>query len=109
MKRLLPLILIGGLGFTAIASAQTPAATASADDQATAVGADTSDNLKDRYCLRETGSRIAAAANAKERRAGKPETHCANASGTSYSQKDIQRTGETDTAAALRKLDPSIR
>jgi hypothetical protein len=48
-------------------------------------------------CALETGSRIAP--NPGE---------CSMAPGRSYSQTDIQRTGEVDVAEALHLLDPSI-
>ena len=48
-------------------------------------------------CVKDTGTRIQA-----------PEDKCANVPGAAYSQDDLQRTGEIDTAAALRKLDPRI-
>lgn len=48
-------------------------------------------------CVKETGSRIQA-----------PDDKCANVPGSAYSQDDLQRTGEIDTAEALRKLDPRI-
>ncbi len=48
-------------------------------------------------CVKETGSRIQA-----------PDDKCVNVAGSAYSQDDLQRTGEIDTAAALRKLDPRI-
>jgi hypothetical protein len=48
-------------------------------------------------CVKETGTRIQA-----------PDDKCANLPGAAYSQDDLQRTGEIDTAAALRKLDPRI-
>jgi len=48
-------------------------------------------------CVKETASRIQA-----------PDDKCVNVAGTAYSQEDIQSTGELDTAAALRKLDPRI-
>ncbi|WP_242108456.1 hypothetical protein [Luteimonas aquatica] len=108
MKRLLLLLLIGG--FAGIACAQAPAANdEGASETATAIGTQASDRASDRNCLKSTGSRIAAGANAKARKAGKPERACANAAGRSYTQDDLDRTGRTDVASALRQLDPSIR
>jgi hypothetical protein len=48
-------------------------------------------------CVKDTGSRIQAR-----------DDKCANVPGSAYSQTDLERTGEIDTAAALRKLDPRI-
>ena len=46
-------------------------------------------------CVQSTGTRI-------EDASGK----CVNVPGSSYTQQDLQRTGEIDTGAALRKMDP---
>lgn len=51
----------------------------------------------DRHCLRSTGSLIPP----------KPG-HCLPVNGRSYSQEDLRRTGEINTADALRRLDPAI-
>lgn len=64
------------------------------------------DRAADRFCIQETGSRIVASRNAKssdERR------ECVAAGGRVYTRQDIERTGSTDMADALRRLDPSIR
>ncbi|MDQ3206915.1 MAG: hypothetical protein M3Q40_10530 [Pseudomonadota bacterium] len=53
-----------------------------------------------RNCLRYTGSRIP--------RAGLKDKDCVIANGRVYSREDIERTGQTDIADALRMLDPSI-
>lgn len=105
--QLLLLILIGG--FAGMAAAQTPAPATTADDGATAIGTSATDSVGIRNCLQDTGSRITAAANAKARKAGRKERECANSPGRSYSKDDIDRTGQTDIASALRQLDPSIR
>jgi len=51
----------------------------------------------DRNCIRETGSHIPA-----------KKGHCLPVAGRSYSQQDLQRTGEPELGRALQKLDPSI-
>lgn len=51
-----------------------------------------------RQCLRSTGSLIPP-----------PKGQCLPVAGTSYSQQDIQRTGELDMGRALQMLDPSIQ
>ncbi|MDD3762078.1 MAG: hypothetical protein PHP86_02155 [Nevskiales bacterium] len=53
----------------------------------------------DAHCLTETGSRIKTSA----------ERPCISAPGSVYSRDDIDRTGATSTAEALRRLSPSIR
>jgi hypothetical protein len=63
------------------------------------------DPLRDRHCLRSTGSRIVAAQNRKADQAGQ---RCVSANGRAYTREDLDRTGEIDLADALRKLDPSI-
>jgi hypothetical protein len=49
-------------------------------------------------CVRETGSRIA-----------KPDSPCVNAPGASYTQEDLQRTGEINVGDALKKMDPRLQ
>jgi hypothetical protein len=49
-------------------------------------------------CLKGTATRIQ-----------DPNRKCVNAPGSSYTQKDLQRTGEIDTGAALKKLDPRFQ
>lgn len=73
----------------------------------------------DRLCLQQTGSRIVAQANARgdaaDAKAGadastvKSRKRCTASNGRVYSRDDIDRTGSTDLADALRRLDPSIR
>jgi outer membrane cobalamin receptor len=58
----------------------------------------------DRFCLRETGSRIVATRNKSK----KADEECVNASGRVYTREDIERTGSVDMRDALRRLDPSI-
>ena len=56
------------------------------------------EETNDRHCLRETGSHLVS----------KDKKDCVNASGRSYTREDIDRTGTTDLADALRRLDPSV-
>lgn len=58
----------------------------------------------DRNCLRQTGTHI------RDRSAtnGKGRKGCVAANGRVYTRDDIDRTGQTDIAEALRQLDPSI-
>ncbi len=54
----------------------------------------------DRHCLRETGTRI---------RARTGERRCTAFAGRVWTRDDLDRTGRTDVADALRTLDVSIR
>lgn len=58
----------------------------------------------DRFCIKETGSRIVATRN----RSKKNDEECVNASGRVYTREDIENTGSADLRDALRRLDPSI-
>jgi outer membrane cobalamin receptor len=58
----------------------------------------------DRFCIRETGSRVVATRN----RTKKSEQDCVSAAGRVYTRDDIERTGSADVRDALRRLDPSI-
>lgn len=119
MKRLLLATAMLGVSFAA--AAQTSGTVTVSDgadtvavESQTAQDADKNE-LSDRMCVRNTGSRIVSAANARAdraaRAAGKPDRDkddCVAANGSSYSREDLQGTGEVDIADALRKLDPSI-
>ena len=59
----------------------------------------------DRFCIRETGSRIVATRN----RSKSADQECVSASGRVYTRADIESTGSADVRDALRRLDPSIR
>lgn len=101
-----------GMAFVASAQTATPAATqdeisASATAPAAAEAEaskpiDAKKELANGNCLRQTGSRISP-------RADKHGRKCVNAPGRSYSKDDLDRTGATDMAEALRRLDPSVR
>lgn len=110
MKRLALFTVVFGLAFSAVA--QTPAdpadpavpptnSTAAATDADAAKAQATKDELADRNCLRETGSRVI--------RADRTGRKCAMAAGRAYTREDLDRTGEVDLADALRKLDVGIR
>ncbi len=74
--------------------------------------ASTRDLLRDRHCLRETGSLVTASSNARERRTvrdpAERKLQCASAFGRAYSREDIERTGAITIRDALRTLDPSV-
>jgi len=106
MKRLLLAMALSGFALAATAQANPPAeepeeaASASLDAEAKA------DAKTDRFCVRQTGSRVTASRNARSK---DEQKDCVAAGGRVYTRADIQRTGSTDIADALRRLDPSIR
>lgn len=59
----------------------------------------------DRFCIRETGSRVVATRN----RGRSAEDDCVNAAGRVYTREEIERSGSADLRDALRRLDPAIR
>lgn len=108
MKRFSVFLLAAGLAPLAFAQVQPEPVADSLEPGAAAIGADASDaRADDRNCLRRTGSLITAHQNRRAERTGKPGK-CANAFGRAYDREDIERTGATDVAEALRMLDPAI-
>lgn len=109
MRRILMTALVSVAAAAAFAQAPAPtpqAPSVTAGDPA----ADTAPREASPTCLRHTGSRIVATRNARQE-AGKDagaEPVCVNASGRSYSRDDLERTGRTNVADALRMLDPSV-
>ncbi len=98
-------ILSAGILATTVfaASAQTVAATVETDAATQSAGVAIEQGTHqeaDRLCLRDTGTRIVARAERKQR---------CNVFGRVYTQDDLQRTGAVDLGDALRMLDPSIR
>ena len=90
-------LAFAGLGASAVLSAQnapvsSPSTLSSAQKPTEQVG-----RLDDRNCLRHTGSLIPA-----------KKGQCLPVSGRSYSQQDIQRTGEPTLGSALQALDPAV-
>ncbi len=91
------------LAFAGAASAQsTVDATADTKIQAEAKA----DAKVDRYCIRETGTRIQPARRANSEADQKA---CTAGRGRVYTRQDIDATGRVDLADALRAMDPSIR
>ena len=86
---------------------QAPVAPSASEPQTMPPASETQDatttgdrkRLSDENCLRHTGSRIA-------QRDGKPR--CTGQPGRVYSKDDIDRTGHTNLADALRALDPAM-
>jgi hypothetical protein len=121
MTRYLFASLLCGLAFAAGAQNATlePVASAPSDASATTASAPAGEQrdlraesdrpLSDRNCLRETGSLIVASQNARaDRRKDPSERRCAPVHGRSYDREDLDRTGQTNIADALRMLDPSV-
>lgn len=68
------------------------------------------DTLRDRTCLRHTGSRIQVRAPTPGNDDSRTSRRdCLAANGRVYTRADIDGTGRTDIGEALRALDPSIR
>lgn len=100
--RIRPILLSLLLAAAAPAMAQAPtppvASTPAAD--APAETAPEAERTVDRHCLRATGTLI---------RARPGERRCAPFAGRVWTREDLDRTGHTDIAQALRTLDVSIR
>lgn len=99
MKRLLLTALLAGVVPAAFAQA-APAEPAAAP--ATQVADAAKEPLSERYCLRETGSRIVAHRDAKGQK------RCNALPGRAYTREDLDRTGQVNIADALRMLDPAV-
>lgn len=114
MTRILTACLLGSIAFAASAQNAPPAevddraetqAQIEADQEAADTRLDSEAGVEadvDRNCLRYTGSRISV------RTLDRKNKDCVLANGRVYSREDINRTGQTDIAEALRMLDPSI-
>ena len=114
MKTMIRTMMVGVLFGSAFAvAAQTtpepadPAMPEQADRRAGKTWADNerADARVDRFCLKETGSRIPVAKRVSSHR---EHRRCTGANGRVYTREEIERTGEVDLAEALRRLDPSI-
>lgn len=94
---LIALLLAGG-----VAAAGEPAApAASTDTPEKPVAIEGTRPARAKACEQSSGSRIRST----------PATGCRTSAGLlrTYTQEDIQRTGETDINEALRKIDPIFR
>lgn len=103
MKRLL--LASALLAFACAASAQSTDAAADEPEEAQNSRFDSRAKANERICIQQTGSRIVAARNKSK----DGEKDCVAAGGRVYTRADIESTGSTDLADALRRLDPSIR
>lgn len=112
-SRLALALLLGAGSFAVAAQSVEAEAEAIATDEAKAEAAADAD--VDRTCLRSTGSRIVAARNEHARRTGTaeakadPAAECTIASGRVITRRDLEDTGYTSVAEALRALEPRIR
>ena len=102
-KLLFPLLLAAcaGSAFTQSVAATASDGKAKTDKSDVQIAAEKS---ADSFCMRETGSHLRAITNEHNKRA----VECAKGPGRAYTREDIERTGATTTADALRRLDPSI-
>ncbi|MFC0677327.1 hypothetical protein ACFFGH_05605 [Lysobacter korlensis] len=114
LARMTLLAALGACSFAAAAQSSVGVGV-SVDTGTAQAEADTAINPPDKpathpYCLRTTGSRIPARARTSRGvEAGKPVHHaCLPLTGRVYTREDLQRTGQTDIADALRMLDPAI-
>lgn len=109
MKTMIRTMVVGVLFGSAFAvAAQTtpePADAATLEQADKQADADRAAAEVDRFCLKETGSRIPVASRASSER---EHRRCTGANGRVYTREEIERTGEVDLADALRRLDPSI-
>ena len=107
---------LSALAFAATAQPVDPA-TAPVDDTEAASDLPTVADAGevDRRCLKYTGSRVTADATPQtdSRRDGRRSAHerrqCAMATGAVYTREDLESTGHTDIAQALRTLDPRVQ
>jgi hypothetical protein len=101
MNRLVLTLILSAFALGANAQSTAPDASAQVQNKSAEVTvvSGNADQSNDRNCLRETGSHIVS----------KNKKSCIDANGSSYSREDIDRTGTTDLADALRRLDPSVR
>jgi hypothetical protein len=82
--------VIGACLAVALAAGSSACATHPAGEKAVAAN--------DPQCIKDTGTRIQ-----------DPAHKCLNQPGSSYTQRDIQNTGEIDTGSALKRLDPRVQ
>lgn len=113
-RRTLPITLAAvcalSLAISCGASAQEPAAAGASTEAARTAEAETAEATTagskslahDPNCIRDTGSLI-------RERTSSGKRACLPVTGRSYSREDLERTGSTSTADALRKLDTSVR
>ena len=101
MNLLLPISAACALGLAACATTREASVATSAEAQADLAAQRDSE----RFCLRETGTRIVVdrARDTKDRK------RCVIGNGRVYTREQLEMTGRLDIADALRALDPRIR
>lgn len=80
----------------------TPPSSTTATAQPASRDESAKDDVSDRNCLKETGSRLAPRPDSKGRK-------CINATGRAYTKQEMDSTGAIDLKDALRRLDPALR
>lgn len=96
-----PLIFLLALSLAATSVHAMTVASVSRAPKAEKPASDASKDAEfESFCLQQTGSRVTSERDGSKR--------CVGGSGRVYTRQDLDRTGETDMAAALRKLDPAI-
>lgn len=96
------LLIVAALAFAVGSACAQANDAASRPNQAADAKADATTNS---LCLRDTGSHIPPTAAQKN---ATRAADCARGPGRSYSKDELDRTGATDTADALRRIDPSL-
>lgn len=107
MKRLALFFALSAISMVAIARnappnpVEGPVLPASTTAQPASKDVVAKDDVSDRNCLKETGSRLAPRPDSKGRK-------CVNATGHAYTKDDLDKTGAIDLGDALRRLDPTV-
>lgn len=102
MKSPLMIALLAGLATMAV----MPVVAHAQDEEVEETGRTaTRGKPDDRFCVKETGSRVVASRNRNK----KSDEECVIGNGRVYTREEIERTGSVDIRDALRRLDPSIR
>ena len=105
MNRLLIVATLWGLCFAA--NAQTVSISADAQDRTDSQMQRDDVRKDDRFCLRETGSRITRHSQRRDAQ-HRRDRDCGSFYGRAYTREDLDSTGAIDIADALRRLDTSI-
>jgi len=107
MNRLLIAAALCGLCFAA--NAQNVSISADAGDRTDSQMQRDDAREDDRFCLRETGSRITRHSQRRDAQHRRDrDRDCVSFNGRVYTREDLDSTGVIDIADALRRLDTSI-
>lgn len=96
MKHSLMIALCAGLAF----GIAMPATASAQEQEAEEAGRAEKGKPDDRFCIKETGSRVVASRNRNK----KADEECVAANGRVYTRQDIESTGSVDIRDALRRL-----